>query len=67
MQFPSNKGTLLREKSVHNQHTGSIWSLSLLFSLIQELVGHWDSSKNKYNGQSTEYQSVHLALIDLFR
>ncbi|KAK7029656.1 CCA tRNA nucleotidyltransferase, mitochondrial [Paramarasmius palmivorus] len=31
-------GTLLREKAVHNVHTGSHWTSSLLFSLTQELV-----------------------------
>ncbi|KAG6885520.1 hypothetical protein C0993_000516 [Termitomyces sp. T159_Od127] len=31
-------GLLLREKVVHNPHTGSHWATSLLFSLIQELV-----------------------------
>ncbi|KAF8887799.1 hypothetical protein BD779DRAFT_1672615 [Infundibulicybe gibba] len=31
-------GLLLREKIVHNPHSGSHWTTSLLFSLIQELV-----------------------------
>ncbi|EIN13478.1 poly A polymerase C-terminal region-like protein [Punctularia strigosozonata HHB-11173 SS5] len=31
-------GLLLREKTVHNPHTGSHWATSLLFSLVQDLV-----------------------------
>ncbi|KAG7090796.1 hypothetical protein E1B28_009880 [Marasmius oreades] len=31
-------GLLLREKVVHNVHTGSHWTSSLLFSLVQDLV-----------------------------
>ncbi|KAF5377152.1 hypothetical protein D9615_006354 [Tricholomella constricta] len=31
-------GLLLREKTVHNVNTGSHWTTSLLFSLVQELV-----------------------------
>ncbi|KAJ8488681.1 hypothetical protein ONZ51_g3411 [Trametes cubensis] len=34
-------GTLLREKNVHNPVTGSVWSTSLLFSLVQELASIW--------------------------
>ncbi|KAJ3789687.1 hypothetical protein GGU10DRAFT_283680, partial [Lentinula aff. detonsa] len=31
-------GLMLREKAVHNVHTGSHWTSSLLFSLVQELI-----------------------------
>ncbi|PIL30884.1 hypothetical protein GSI_07053 [Ganoderma sinense ZZ0214-1] len=34
-------GVLLREKTVHNLVTGSVWATSLLFSLIQELTVLW--------------------------
>lgn len=31
-------GLLLRDKNVHNVHTGSDWASSLLFALVQDLV-----------------------------
>ena len=37
---------LLREKVVHNSHTGSHWTSSLLFSLISELVPLYDVSRD---------------------
>ncbi|EKM60714.1 uncharacterized protein PHACADRAFT_110357 [Phanerochaete carnosa HHB-10118-sp] len=37
-------GLLLRNKNVHNTHTGSYWATSLLFSLVQELTSFWDTS-----------------------
>lgn len=38
-------GLLLREKAVHNPHTGSFWATSVLFSLVQELTAFWDASR----------------------
>jgi len=38
-----NLGLLLRHKSVHNVNVGSTWKISLLFSLVQELVPLWSS------------------------
>jgi len=35
---------------VHNAHIGAHWTTSLLFSLIQELVDHYDPSKDHFNG-----------------
>ncbi|KAJ3775317.1 hypothetical protein FB446DRAFT_416636 [Lentinula raphanica] len=40
-QKPSERvsiGLMLRERAVHNVHTGSHWTSSLLFSLVQELI-----------------------------
>lgn len=34
-------GLLLRDKSVHNPNVGSTWPISLLFSLVQELLPLW--------------------------
>ncbi|KAI0761691.1 hypothetical protein BD413DRAFT_616900 [Trametes elegans] len=34
-------GVLLREKNVHNHLAGSVWSISLLFALVQELTALW--------------------------
>lgn len=44
-------GTLLREKLVHNTNTGSHWTSSLLFSLVQELVPHFDITSQTFDGQ----------------
>lgn len=35
---PRIKGLLLREKDIHNPLTGTHWTSSLLFSLVQELL-----------------------------
>lgn len=43
-------GLLLREKCVHNPHTGSHWASSVLFSLVSELVPLWDPVEDKFNG-----------------
>jgi len=40
-------GLRLREKVVHNAHTGSSWETSLLFSLVSELVPFWDAGEDK--------------------
>ncbi|KAF9458754.1 hypothetical protein BDZ94DRAFT_1269959 [Collybia nuda] len=40
-------GLLLREKVIHNHNTGSHWTTSLLFSLVQELVPYYDSLNDK--------------------
>ncbi|EJD04209.1 uncharacterized protein FOMMEDRAFT_155333 [Fomitiporia mediterranea MF3/22] len=55
-QFDGSKersriGLLLRTKSVHNAITGSHWTSSLLFSLIQELVAHWDAGTDTFDVQ----------------
>lgn len=44
------QGLLLRHNAVHNAHVGAHWTTSLLFSLIQELVDCYDSSKDNFNG-----------------
>ncbi|OCH92693.1 hypothetical protein OBBRIDRAFT_726351 [Obba rivulosa] len=40
-------GLLLREKAVHNPNTGSMWTTSLLFSLVQNLVPLYDLTNGK--------------------
>jgi len=42
-------GLLLRQNIVHNAHIGAHWTTSLLFSLIQELIDHYDPSKDHFN------------------
>ncbi|KAJ3575901.1 hypothetical protein NP233_g783 [Leucocoprinus birnbaumii] len=42
-------GLLLREKSVHNSVTGSHWTSSFLFSIVQELVGVCDVKHDTMN------------------
>jgi hypothetical protein len=44
------QGLLLRHNSVHNVHIDAHWTTSLLFSLIQELVDCYDTSKDNFNG-----------------
>ena len=43
-------GLLLREKTVHNPNTGSHWTISLLFSLVQELVPLYDIANDELEG-----------------
>ncbi|KAF9498151.1 hypothetical protein BDN71DRAFT_1386446 [Pleurotus eryngii] len=43
--LPSDRvaiGLRLRDKIVHNSNTGSHWTSSLLFSLVQDLLPHYD-------------------------
>jgi len=40
-------GLLLREKCVHNLNTGTEWTTSLLFSLLQELVPLYDATRDE--------------------
>jgi tRNA nucleotidyltransferase (CCA-adding enzyme) len=42
-QYYARAGLLLRDKAVHNPITGQHWMLSLLFSLVQELVPLFDT------------------------
>ncbi|KAM6498359.1 hypothetical protein JOM56_006307 [Amanita muscaria] len=42
-------GTLLRQKSVHNPHTGSHWTSSILFSLVQDLIPFYMVDKDQLN------------------
>ncbi|KXN81093.1 CCA tRNA nucleotidyltransferase, mitochondrial [Leucoagaricus sp. SymC.cos] len=42
-------GLLLRESSVHKPSTGSHWTSSFLFSLVQELIGHYDAENDALN------------------
>ncbi|KAF8665065.1 hypothetical protein AX16_000533 [Volvariella volvacea WC 439] len=49
-------GLLIREKNVHNPHTGTHWSSSFLFSLVQELVAHYDVGERRLN--ATEARKI---------
>ena len=42
-------GLLLRDKSVHNPNVGATWPISLLFSLVQELLPLW-RTPDDYDG-----------------
>jgi tRNA nucleotidyltransferase (CCA-adding enzyme) len=46
-------GLLLRDKSVHNALTGSHWSSSLLFALVQDLVRIWNAETDEMDGMSS--------------
>ncbi|PCH33236.1 hypothetical protein WOLCODRAFT_159930 [Wolfiporia cocos MD-104 SS10] len=68
-------GMLLREKSVHWQPSGSHWSSSMLFSLVQDLVSLWDTSNGQldievatkrieaYNAFSRRIEELELPLL----
>ncbi|OBZ79815.1 CCA tRNA nucleotidyltransferase, mitochondrial [Grifola frondosa] len=47
-------GLLLRERPVHNPHTGYVWATSLLFSLLQELAPLWDWEQDRFDTQEAE-------------
>jgi len=45
-------GLLLRDKVIHNPNTGSHWTSSLLFSLVQELVPLYDVDNDTLDGKN---------------
>ncbi|KAF8531004.1 hypothetical protein JB92DRAFT_2854526 [Gautieria morchelliformis] len=54
---------LLRDKRVHNKNTGSHWTSSVLFSLVQELVTLWDPVKDTFDVDSANET---ISLYDTF-
>ena len=54
-------GLLLRDKVVHNPNTGSHWTTSILFSLVQELTPLYDAEKDQLNGM---YDRMFESTID---
>ncbi|KAL0950683.1 hypothetical protein HGRIS_007462 [Hohenbuehelia grisea] len=58
-------GLLLREKVVHNANTGSHWTSSLLFSLVQELVPLYDADADVLDiDAATEIISVFNTFVE---
>jgi tRNA nucleotidyltransferase (CCA-adding enzyme) len=51
------EGLVLRDRLVHNPNVGSTWQISLLFSLVQELIPLW-SSEDTYDGTALLRLSV---------
>ena len=51
-------GLLLRNKLVHNPLTGNHWTTSLLFSLVTDLVPHYNVSDDKFNSEFEKHLSV---------
>ena len=49
---------MLREKCVHNPNTGSHWTTSILFSLVQELAPLYDVTRNKFDGGNKRIRSI---------
>ncbi|KAF9787018.1 hypothetical protein BJ322DRAFT_1053244 [Thelephora terrestris] len=47
-------GLLLRDKSVHNPNVGSTWPVSILFSLVQELLPLWRTPEDYDTGKVEE-------------
>ncbi|KAJ7596771.1 hypothetical protein C8J56DRAFT_1041030 [Mycena floridula] len=56
-------GMMLREKAVHNADTGSHWTSSLLFSLVQELVPLQDASGTMDVETSTKVIQTYNAFV----
>ncbi|CAL1696684.1 unnamed protein product [Somion occarium] len=57
-------GMLLREKLVHNAHTGSHWTSTLLFTLITELVPLYDVSQDVFDiEQAKQYINAYNAFV----
>ncbi|KAF8588429.1 hypothetical protein K439DRAFT_1335219 [Ramaria rubella] len=57
-------GLLLRDKSVHNPNTGTHWTSSVLFSLVQELVPLWDAEKDTLDLDSAnEILAMYTAFV----
>ena len=50
-------GLALRDKNVHNELTGSFWTTSLLFSLIQDLVDTIHPEDGKYLAENVDCKS----------
>ncbi|TFK76716.1 hypothetical protein BDN72DRAFT_806767 [Pluteus cervinus] len=58
-------GKMLREKAVHNPHTGSHWSSSFLFSLVQELVPLYNVRERSLDVQGvTQIMKLYNAFAD---
>lgn len=45
-------GLILRNKLIHNPLTGTHWATSFLFSLVIELLPHYDIQRHEFNGNS---------------
>src|ERR1700733_15898738 len=48
-------GLALKDKSVHNSNTGSHWSSSLLFSLVQDLMSAWNEASEQIEGLTSPF------------
>ena len=55
-------GLALRNERVHKPQSGSHWSSSLLFSLVQDLVEAWDSTNNELDCRFLNH-SAHTLLV----
>jgi tRNA nucleotidyltransferase (CCA-adding enzyme) len=53
-EFPLFSGLLLRDKVVHNPHTGTHWTTSILFTVVQELVPSYDVINDTLNSKQRE-------------
>ena len=47
-------GLQLRAKAVHNINTGSHWTSSLLFSIVQELLSIWSAENDVLDGSYSD-------------
>ncbi|KAH8086611.1 hypothetical protein BXZ70DRAFT_899809 [Cristinia sonorae] len=57
-------GLILKDRRMHNPHTGSYWPSSLLFSLICELVPLWDPTSDVLDSvRATERINAYNAFV----
>ncbi|KAF4572560.1 CCA tRNA nucleotidyltransferase, mitochondrial [Pleurotus pulmonarius] len=56
-------GLRLRDKAVHNPNTGSHWTSSLLFSLVQDLLPHYDIENDNLD---VDRSSAIIAIYNCF-
>lgn len=50
-------GLLLRNKAIHNPLTGTNWTTTLLFSMIVDLVPHYNVEVDSFDGKSLRWLS----------
>ncbi|PPR00260.1 hypothetical protein CVT24_005008 [Panaeolus cyanescens] len=56
-------GLFLRQKCLHNPNTGSLWSTSIFFSLIMDLVPTYDYDGNTFNDEASKIISSYNAFV----
>jgi len=57
-------GLLLRQKSIHNPPTGSHWSTSILFTLVQEMADCWTEAGEHQDELAAALFEKYTAFVD---
>ncbi|KAF9056441.1 hypothetical protein BJ165DRAFT_1433437 [Panaeolus papilionaceus] len=63
-------GLFLRQKCMHNPNTGSLWSTSIFYSLIMDMVHTYDYTNDTFNDESassiiSSYNSFIARILEL--